>query len=76
LLGTQLVLRARDTFGAELTLRDLFQAQTIAKLAAKIEQRLIEQLEQMSDEEASLLLQAEQSEKVQFDSQQRLGAIG
>jgi amino acid adenylation domain-containing protein len=56
LLGTQLVLRARDAFGAELTLRDLFQAQTVAKLAAKIEQRLVERLEQMSDEEASRLL--------------------
>lgn len=56
LLGTQLVLRARDTFGAELTLRDLFQAQTVAKLAAKIEQRLVERLEQMSEEEASRLL--------------------
>jgi amino acid adenylation domain-containing protein len=56
LLGTQLVLRARDTFGAELTLRDLFQAQTVAKLAAKIEQRLVERLEQMSDDEASRLL--------------------
>jgi amino acid adenylation domain-containing protein len=56
LLGTQLVLRARDAFGAELTLRDLFQAQTIAKLAARIQQRLVERLEQMSDEEASRLL--------------------
>ena len=56
LLGTQLVLRARDTFGAELTLRDLFQAQTVAKLAAKIEQRLVERLEQMSEEQVSQLL--------------------
>jgi amino acid adenylation domain-containing protein len=76
LLGTQLVLRARDTFGVDLTLRDLFQAQTIAKLAAKVEQRLVEHLEQMSDEEASRLLQAEQPEQVQFESQQRLGVIG
>lgn len=56
LLGTQLVLRARDTFGADVTLRDLFQAQTVAKLAAKIEQRIVERLEQMSDEEATTLL--------------------
>ena len=56
LLGTQLVLRARDTFGAEVTLRDLFQAQTVAKLAAKIEQRIVERLELMSEEEATRLL--------------------
>jgi len=56
LLGTQLVLRARDTFGADLTLRDLFQAQTVAKLAATIERRLVERLEQISDEEATTLL--------------------
>jgi acyl carrier protein len=56
LLGTQLVLRARDTFGAEVTLRDLFQTQTVAKLAAKIEQRIVERLELMSEEEATRLL--------------------
>ena len=56
LLGTQLVLRARDAFGAELTLRDLFRAQTVAKLAVKIEQRIVERLEQMSEEEATRLL--------------------
>ena len=56
LLATQLVLRARDAFGAELSLRDLFHAQTVAKLAAKIEQRILERIEQLSDEEASQLL--------------------
>jgi len=56
LLGTQLVLRARDTFGAEVTLRDLFQAQTVAKLAAKIEQRIVERVDGMSEEEVSQLL--------------------
>jgi acyl carrier protein len=56
LLGTQLVLRARDAFGVELTLRDLFKAQSVSKLAATIERRLIESIEQMSDEEAGALL--------------------
>ncbi len=56
LLGTQLVLRAREAFAIELTLRDLFQAQTVAKLAARIEERILERLEQMSDEEARQLL--------------------
>jgi hypothetical protein len=39
-----------------MTLRDLFQAQTVAKLAAKIEQRIVERLELMSEEEATRLL--------------------
>ncbi|HEY3778293.1 MAG TPA: non-ribosomal peptide synthetase [Rhizomicrobium sp.] len=56
LLGTQLVLRARDAFGIDLTLRDLFRAQTVAKLSATIERRLIESIEQMSDEEAGAQL--------------------
>jgi acyl-CoA synthetase (AMP-forming)/AMP-acid ligase II/acyl carrier protein len=52
LLGTQVVLKARDAFGVELTLRHLFEAQTISKLAALIEQMVIEKLEAMSEEEA------------------------
>jgi amino acid adenylation domain-containing protein len=52
LLGTQLVLRAREAFGVELTLLHLFEAQTVGKLAATIERLVIEKLEAMSEEEA------------------------
>ena len=52
LLGTQVVLRAREAFEVELTLRHLFEAQTIANLAALIERLTIEKLEAMSEEEA------------------------
>jgi amino acid adenylation domain-containing protein len=52
LLGTQLVLRARDAFGVELTLLHLFEAQTVGKLAATIERLVMEKLEAMSEEEA------------------------
>lgn len=51
LLGTQLVLRLRDAFGAELTLRDLFEAQTIENLAAKVEEKVLNMVARMSDEE-------------------------
>jgi hypothetical protein len=54
LLGTQVVLRAREAFEVELTLRHLFEAQTIANLAALIERLIIEKLEAMSEEEAQL----------------------
>ena len=56
LLGTQLVLRAREKFGVTLTLRDLFIAQTVGKLSAEIERQLIEKLEAMSEEEAGRML--------------------
>ena len=56
LLGTQVVIRAREAFGVELTLWHLFEAQTVANLAATIEQLLLAKLEAMSDEEAQRLL--------------------
>jgi amino acid adenylation domain-containing protein len=56
LLGTQLVLRAKDKFGVTLTLRDLFAAQTVEKLSNEIERLLIAQLDAMSEEEAGRIL--------------------
>jgi acyl carrier protein len=53
LLGTQLVLRARAAFGVELTLRDLFVSSTVESLAATIEDKLIAELDAMTDEEAA-----------------------
>lgn len=56
LLGTQVVIRAREAFGIDLTLWHLFEAQTVANLASTIERLLMAKLESMSDEEASRLL--------------------
>jgi amino acid adenylation domain-containing protein len=51
LLGTQLVLRLRDAFGAELTLRDLFEAPTIQNLAERVEEMVTKLVAGMSDAE-------------------------
>lgn len=56
LLATQVVIRAREAFGVELTLWHLFEAQTVANLAATIEKLFVAKLQAMSDEEAQRLL--------------------
>ena len=56
LLGTQLVLRVRQQFGVELTLRGLFQAPTPGRLAAEVERLLMARLNSMSEDEAGRLL--------------------
>ena len=53
LLGTQVVLRAGEAFGIDLTLRDLFQAPTIRQLAARIEEIVFAMIAAMDDDEAA-----------------------
>ena len=50
-LVTQITSRVRQVFHVELSMRHLFGAPTVAALAQIIEERLNEQLEQMSQEE-------------------------
>lgn len=58
LLGTQVIVRVAETFGVELSLRSLFDAPTIAQLAAHIEQLVMARIEAMSDDEAAQLLES------------------
>lgn len=57
LLGTQLILRLRDTFGIELSLRTIFESPTVAELAARVESSLVVRLEAMSEEELRQMLE-------------------
>jgi non-ribosomal peptide synthetase component F len=68
LLGTQVVSRMRKEFQMEIPLRSLFESPTVAQLAKQIEagahtsdtDRLLAELESLSDEEAEALLAREQ----------------
>ncbi len=59
ILATRLVSRVRRAFGIELLLRELFWKPTVFELAAAIEELVIEQLANLSEEEAEQLLQNE-----------------
>jgi len=59
LLGTQLIVRVREAFGVDLTLRALFQAPTVAGLAAAVEDLILARIEALTDEEALRLLAGE-----------------
>ena len=56
LLGMQLIIRLRNAFGLDLTLRQLFEGPTVERLAVLIENKLIDEVNSISDEEAEISL--------------------
>ncbi len=66
LLATQVVSRLRKAFNCEIPLRSLFESPTIAQLAEQIEgsmtetERLLAEIEELSDEEVEIMLKTEQ----------------
>jgi hypothetical protein len=58
LLGMRVIARVRDAFQVELPLRAVFEAPTIAALAGLIDEAILLQLDEMSDDEAAALLAA------------------
>jgi amino acid adenylation domain-containing protein len=59
LLGAQLIARLRDTFGIEMPLRVIFEAPTVADLAAEIEALLVVKLKKMNEKEVHRILGSE-----------------
>ncbi|MDF0487297.1 non-ribosomal peptide synthetase [Sphingomonas sp. H39-1-10] len=55
LLGTQVIIRARDAFGIDLSLFHLFEAATVAKLADVVETLIFAKIAAMSDEDIERL---------------------
>ena len=55
LLATRVAARVRDTFEIDMPLRDLFEAPTVARLAIVVEDHIIAELEELSDEAAELM---------------------
>ncbi|MBZ5491936.1 MAG: amino acid adenylation domain-containing protein [Acidobacteriia bacterium] len=56
LLATQVISRIRETFHVNFLLRQMFESPTVAQLAALIEDALIDDIEQISEEEAEKLV--------------------
>jgi acyl transferase domain-containing protein/acyl carrier protein len=56
LIGTQLVARLRQDFQIQIPLLSLLEAPTVEELALAIEEKIIEKLEQLSEEEADFVL--------------------
>jgi len=56
LLATQVATRVYERFGVQLSLRHLFEAKTVARLAAEVDRQLVEKLNLMSDQEVARYL--------------------
>ncbi len=59
LLALQIVARLRSTYHVNLSLRDFFEAPTIAQLSATIRERILEDIANLTDEEVRDLISKE-----------------
>jgi acyl carrier protein len=58
LLGAQLIARVRERFGAELSLRSLFDHPTVESMALTVEEKLVAEIDSLSEDEAERRLAA------------------
>jgi hypothetical protein len=61
LLGTQLVTRVNQHFGVELVLREVFEAPTIEELAERVEEKIVQKIANMPEEEVERFLERAQA---------------
>jgi amino acid adenylation domain-containing protein len=73
LMGAQVIAKVREIFDVELNLRNVFQCPTVAKLAGRIEESLVEKLQAMSEEEVDQALHGRPGLDSQFD--RRVGKV-
>ncbi|MWV47650.1 AMP-binding protein, partial [Paenibacillus sp. HJL G12] len=59
LLAMEVIAYVRNAFGVQLSVKTLFDLPTVAQLSNEIERLLIEEIENMDEEEARMLLEAE-----------------
>jgi acyl carrier protein len=59
LLATQVIARLREAFDAELPLALLFEKPTVEDFALAIEELLLEEIEDLSDEQAEALAESD-----------------
>ena len=74
LLALQILTRVRAAYNVNITLRDFFEAPAIAPLSALIQDRLIAEIENLSDDEVRELL-AEAFESITFDAHLRFSNL-
>ena len=56
LMGTKAIFDIRETFQVEIPIRKFFEGATVANLARLIDEMILEEVENISDEEARRLL--------------------
>ncbi|HEX8243169.1 MAG TPA: phosphopantetheine-binding protein, partial [Longimicrobium sp.] len=56
LLATQIIARLKDMFELELPLKVIFEAPTIAKMAVLVEEAILAEIEELTDDEATALV--------------------
>jgi acyl carrier protein len=58
LKAAQVAIRLQERFGIDLPLRAILETQNLGELAKAIEERLVEKIEAMTDEETKIILES------------------
>jgi acyl transferase domain-containing protein/acyl carrier protein len=64
LIAMQIVAKVRSFYQIDLSLRDFFEAPTIARLSSEVEARILRQIENLSDDEAGRIVQTIKADEI------------